>query len=79
MIIKKVSCKVKEDQIENFTKCQSQWQSINDIEGFLGQIGGWDNKEPLTACIFSFWESLTAYQFFMDEMHDQIFLNFNQC
>ncbi|MDQ0176686.1 YdbC family protein [Bacillus chungangensis] len=78
MIIKKITCKVREDQKENFSECQGQWQSINYIEGFLGQIGGWDNKEPLTACIFSFWESQAAYQFFMDETHDQVFLNSGQ-
>lgn len=78
MIIKKITCKVKENQTENFSECQRRWQSINTIEGFLGQIGGWDNNEPLTACIFSFWESQSAYQFFMDKIHDPVFLNSGQ-
>ncbi|MDR0271388.1 YdbC family protein [Paenibacillus sp.] len=78
MIIKKIMCKVREDQKENFSECQGQWQSINNIEGFLGQIGGWNHKEPLTACIFSFWESQMAYQLFMDEAHDQVFLKSGQ-
>ena len=45
---------------------------------FLGQVGGWSIKNEFTACIFSFWENKDAYAFFMDNVHDDIFLNTNQ-
>ena len=34
MIIKRVSCQVKENQKDLFSKSQEQWQSINTINGF---------------------------------------------
>jgi heme-degrading monooxygenase HmoA len=78
MIIKLISCKVKEDQKAVFSQYQQEWQPISKIEGFLGQIGGWSVKDPLTACVFSFWENQAAYKYFMDEVHDQIVLRTGQ-
>lgn len=78
MIIKKIACKVKENQKEIFYEHQKQWKSLSKVKGFLGQIGGWSIKQPLTACIYSFWENQTYYQKFMEEQHDQIFVNSGQ-
>ncbi|MFD3447100.1 YdbC family protein [Microbacteriaceae bacterium 4G12] len=78
MIIKKITCKVTENQKEIFYEHQKQWKPLSKAKGFLGQVGGWSIKQPLTACIFSFWESQTAYQRFMEEQHDQIFVNSGQ-
>ncbi|ALC81930.1 MULTISPECIES: YdbC family protein [Bacillus] len=78
MIIKKISCKVTENQKEIFYEHQKQWKSLSKGKGFLGQIGGWSIEQPLTACIYSFWENQTDYQKFMEEQHDQIFVNLGQ-
>jgi len=78
MIIKKIFCKVKENQKEIFYEHQKQWKTLSKVKGFLGQVGGWSVKQPLTACIYSFWESQTDYLKFMEEQHDQIFVNSGQ-
>lgn len=38
MIIKRISCKVKKNQKENFSIFQKKWQSLSEIDGFLGQL-----------------------------------------
>lgn len=78
MIIKRISCKVNEDQKNIFYEHQKQWEPLSKVKGFLGQVGGWSEKQPLTACIYSFWESQSDYQYFMEEVHDQIFVNSGQ-
>ncbi|WP_110929644.1 YdbC family protein [Bacillus massiliglaciei] len=78
MIIKRISCQVKKDQIDLFSKLQAQWQPVNVINGFLGQAGGWSIKNEFTACVFSFWENKDVYAYFMNNVHDGIILNSNQ-
>jgi heme-degrading monooxygenase HmoA len=78
MIIKKITCNVIEDQKEIFYEHQKQWNSLSKAKGFLGQIGGWSIKQPLTACIYSFWENQTDYEKFMEDQHDKIFVNSGQ-
>ncbi|MEG9295154.1 YdbC family protein [Mangrovibacillus sp. Mu-81] len=72
MIIKRISCKVKESKKEAFFDHQKQWQPLSEVNGFLGQLGGWSTAEPLTACIYSFWKTQREYAFFMEEIHDEI-------
>ncbi|BCB02558.1 hypothetical protein KH172YL63_06910 [Bacillus sp. KH172YL63] len=43
------------------------------VKGFIGQIGGWSHADPLTACIYAFWESRKDYDSFMEDVHDEIF------
>ncbi|RKL66561.1 hypothetical protein CR203_14835 [Salipaludibacillus neizhouensis] len=78
MIIKRISCKVREENKDVFYKHQKQWKSLSDAKGFLGQVGGWDIKQPLTACVYSCWRNLEDYQHFMKEEHDKIFFNSGQ-
>lgn len=78
MIIKRIICKVKESERATFYEYQKQWKSLSKLKGFLGQIGGWNNKQHLTACIYSFWESEIDYQEFMEKEHDHIFINSGQ-
>ncbi|WP_250211809.1 DUF4937 domain-containing protein [Peribacillus simplex] len=61
-----------------FSKLQAQWQPVNTTNGFLGQVGGWSIKNEFTACVFSFWENKDVYDYFMNNVHDGIFLNTNQ-
>jgi heme-degrading monooxygenase HmoA len=78
LIIKRIFCNVKENQKEEFYEQQMQWKPLSNVKGFLGQIGGWNSKEPLIACVYSFWNNLTDYNQFMEEEHDQIFRKLGQ-
>ncbi|RBP03887.1 YdbC family protein [Rossellomorea aquimaris] len=78
MIIKAITCKVSEECKEDFFEEQKIWKALSPLNGFLGQVGGWSKKEPLTACIFAFWENQEAYKHFMDDAHDEIFFRSNQ-
>ncbi len=73
MLIKRISCKVKEGHQDLFYDCQKQWGTLSQVKGFIGQLGGWSDHKQSTACIYAFWESQQDYQYFMDEIHDQIF------
>ncbi|MGG1575111.1 DUF4937 domain-containing protein [Fictibacillus sp. NRS-1165] len=78
MLIKRISCKVIEGQMDSFYDSQKQWKSLSRVNGFIGQVGGWSKRHPLTASIYAFWESQGDYDFFMGEIHDQIFVQSRQ-
>ncbi len=78
MIIKSISCKVKEEHKYKFYKDQQKWKVLNGVKGFLGQFGGWSKNDKLKACIYSFWASEQHYNSFMKEVHDTIFINSGQ-
>ncbi|ENQ3106453.1 YdbC family protein [Bacillus cereus] len=75
MLIKSIICKVSDEKKELFSAAQEQWGELNALDGFYGQIGGWDESE---ACIVSLWENMKMYQSFMNESHDKIFNDNNQ-
>ncbi|MGG2015341.1 DUF4937 domain-containing protein [Bacillus sp. S10(2024)] len=75
MLIKSIICKVSDEKKELFSAAQEQWDELKSLDGFYGQIGGWDESE---ACIFSLWENMKMYQSFMNESHDKIFNDNNQ-
>ncbi|MGR3762989.1 YdbC family protein [Rossellomorea sp. NS-SX7] len=72
MIIKRIICKVNESKKEAFFDSQKQWRSLSEVKGFLGQLGGWNTADPLTACIYAFWKTQREYDVFMEEVHDGI-------
>lgn len=78
MLIKWITCKVTENRKQLFFDAQAKWKRLEEIEGFLGQIGGWNQHQPLEACILTLWESTEHYQSFMEKDHDQIFLQTGQ-
>lgn len=80
MIIKKISCNVKDEDKDLFYEHQKQWSSLSTMKGFLGQIGGWCTTPTyrLVACIYSFWDNSTNYNRFMEEHHDRIFKDLGQ-
>jgi heme-degrading monooxygenase HmoA len=51
---------------------------IKRVEGFLGQIGGWDKHKLNEAGIIAFWKDNGSYQKFMEHRHDEIFENSRQ-
>ncbi|MFG0212869.1 YdbC family protein [Brevibacillus porteri] len=73
MLIKWITCKVSESQKQSFSLAQEKWRPLEGIEGFLGQIGGWNQDQQLEACILAFWEDIQHYQSFMEKDHDPIF------
>lgn len=78
MIIKRILCEVNEGQKDTFYEEQKQWTPLSTVKGFLGQVGGWSKKHPLTAYVYSFWESQTHYDCFMQHIHDEIFIHSGQ-
>lgn len=75
MLIKSIICNVSDKKKELFSVAQEQWSELKGLDGFYGQIGGWDESE---ACIVSLWENMKMYQSFMNESHDKIFNDNNQ-
>lgn len=78
MLIKWIKCQVNNSDKISFSKAQEAWRKIKNAEGFLGQLGGWDQHNQNEACILSFWKDSRAYKNFMDHIHDGIFENSNQ-
>ncbi|MCA1058878.1 YdbC family protein [Rossellomorea aquimaris] len=78
MLIKRINCKVNDDQRDAFSEYQQQWGRLSSVKGFMGQLGGWSNKQPNVACVYAFWETRKAYEIFMEEVHDMIFSTFGQ-
>lgn len=78
MLLKWMVCKVKPEQKERFTQAQTHWGALRYIQGFLGQIGGWNHASPDEACILGLWQDASSYRRFMCHFHDGIFINSNQ-
>ncbi|WP_417898155.1 YdbC family protein [Bacillus haimaensis] len=76
VLVKYIWCEVEEEKRSAFSKAQEEWDHLAEVEGFLGQFGGWG--ESGEAVILGFWESRQAYQHFMEYVHDTIFLENNQ-
>ncbi|MED0964137.1 DUF4937 domain-containing protein [Bacillus paramycoides] len=75
MLLKTIFCKVEEEKREMFSEAQEKWCDLQHLDGFHGQFGGWNEDE---ACVYTLWEDRNAYQSFMNDAHDTIFLNSNQ-
>lgn len=75
MLIKSIICKVSDEKKGLFSAAQEQWSELKALDGFYGQIGGWDESE---ACIVSLWKNMKMYQSFMNDTHDKIFYDSDQ-
>ncbi|MEN1936066.1 DUF4937 domain-containing protein [Paenibacillus sp. 102] len=75
MLLKMIFCQVEKEKKGLFSEAQEKWRGLQNLEGFHGQLGGWNEDE---ACVFTVWENMNTYQKFMNEMHDPIFHNSNQ-
>ncbi|MFS0788269.1 YdbC family protein [Shouchella sp. 1P09AA] len=78
MFIKQILCQVKHNQKELFSNGQTKWNALKDVEGFIGQFGGWCDTEKDVAYIFSLWDNKNSYHRFMESEHDSIASNANQ-
>jgi heme-degrading monooxygenase HmoA len=72
MIIKVIDCHVPTDKRGRFSHAQEQWKSLKTIDGFYGQIGGWDIYNSNRAIIIAFWRDHDSYKAFMENDHDLI-------
>lgn len=73
MLLKWIVCDVADEDREAFSLAQQSWAALRSVEGFLGQVGGWNFKEPCQACIVGLWADVGAYERFMREVHDRVF------
>ncbi len=78
MHIKRIICEVKEGFEKEFSVAQEQWVEIRGIDGFIGQIGGWDLNRSRTAYIIGFWKAEYYLKQFMKNIHDKIFFKNSQ-
>ncbi|MFI8492440.1 YdbC family protein [Peribacillus butanolivorans] len=78
MLIKWIKCQVNEENKSSFSNAQEGWGDLKQLDGFIGQIGGWDKNNPFEAGIISFWRDDRSYQAFMEQQHDGIFEKSNQ-
>jgi heme-degrading monooxygenase HmoA len=72
MIIKLIVCDVEINQKDNFSKGQLAWKKLSNLDGFNGQIGGWNNSAN-QAIIIAVWDSVECIDKFMTSSHDKIF------
>lgn len=56
-----------------FSYRQRNWKKIEIPEGLLGRIGGWNIKNPLEACMLTFFRDLDAYQAFQEQSSADLF------
>lgn len=78
MLVKWITCEVDESKISLFSTAQEKWGRLREVDGFLGQIGGWGLHRPNKACILACWSDYPSYKQFMEKHHDEIFENSNQ-
>ena len=72
MLLKWIVCTVPDEKKDRFSRAQGQWSALKNVDGFLGQLGGWNLNEPSQACIIAFWQDAARYRRFMSDVHDTI-------
>lgn len=72
MILKWIRLAVPDGSRDAFSKAQEQWVALRDVQGFLGQIGGWSERTKDEACILAWWRNEDTYLAFMQKEHDAI-------
>jgi heme-degrading monooxygenase HmoA len=72
MLLKWIMCRVSEELRVPFSTSQSKWRQLSQVQGFLGQVGGWDLKAKDEACILAMWQDESHYKQFMKLHHDKI-------
>ena len=73
MLVKWIHCHVEEHYKGQFSAAQEKWCELEQVPGFLMQLGGWNEADSNEACTLSLWENEQAYAHFMKEVHDVIY------
>ena len=87
MLVKLIVCQVPDETRDRFAAGQRLWAALAGVDGFLGQVGGW--QPPRTtpaeaaaehiAVIVGLWGDEAAYDRFIRDVHDTIFDANDQC
>ena len=72
LLIKWIVCDVAPARRDEFSLAQEGWAVLKGEEGFVCQVGGWDEKSPDTARVLAVWTDAEAYERFMRDHHDAI-------
>jgi hypothetical protein len=56
-----------------FSISQEKWKDTTKADGFIAQAGGWNLLNLNEACIISFWNDKKSLDWFMQNLHDEIF------
>ncbi|PLR85274.1 hypothetical protein CVD23_10015 [Bacillus sp. V33-4] len=56
LLVKWIRAEVPDDKREQFSEAQEQWAELRNLQGFLGQCGGWNQRNPSEACVIGFWK-----------------------
>jgi hypothetical protein len=72
MLVKWIVCEVAESKRAQFSLAQEQWAAVAGLEGFVGQVGGWNMTRACQACILALWRGPKSYEAFMTGEHDVI-------
>lgn len=69
MLLKRIDCRVDASQRAAFDRAQRAWAALADVDGFVGQVGGWTGDG---ARILGLWRDRASYDAFMAGVHDEI-------
>ncbi len=76
MLVKWIVCEVAPESRDAFSRAQSQWRRLESVDGFRGQVGGWDARNTSeschVACIVGLWRDADSYRDFMSNAHDSV-------
>jgi hypothetical protein len=72
LMIKWIVCDVAPTRRDEFSRAQELWAVLRAEDGFVCQVGGWDEKSPGTAGVLAVWTNAEAYERFMRDHHDAI-------
>ncbi|MFC3884647.1 YdbC family protein [Bacillus songklensis] len=78
MLAKMMTCHVHDNQKDVFSYKQQHWAALAHVDGFIGQLGGWNVDQPTEAFVLGLWENEEMYQDFMKHTHDSIFYKSGQ-
>jgi hypothetical protein len=78
MLAKMMTCHVHDNQKDMFSYKQQHWASLAHVDGFIGQLGGWNIDQPTEAFVLGLWDNEETYQDFMKHTHDSIFYKSSQ-
>jgi Domain of unknown function (DUF4937 len=72
LMIKWIVCDVAPTRRVEFSRAQELWAVLRAEDGFVCQVGGWDEKSHDTAGVLAVWKDAEAYERFMRDHHDAI-------
>lgn len=78
MYVKTIICEVGTNLKRDFSIAQTKWDNLKNINGFIAQIGGWNNINNNQAYIISLWKNKETLTYFMNHFHDQLIENSQQ-